>query len=372
MTHAVATQVYDQLRARYCSPPRPGQRLPTEHELVRQFAVSRPTVRAAMERLVNEGLLERFPGKGTFVVDPNSRLVPSRVRELTVALFCRTLKTAEGADWATAAMDRLYEHGAAALTNVTHGDAFRELELLEQAAARRVDGIILHPNAMPAPSPTLRRKIAQLNIGQDTPVVVLADDSHYPCASTVWVDECKAGVLATQHLVEAGHRRIAHVSHQGRPHLAQRSAGYHRALELAGIAPRSEYLLDISAVPHSDRTVQMGRNAAKILLSLPKPPTAIFAYWTEVAAGILMEALDRGLRVPDDLAIIGMDAGMEEPTRSSLPMPISHIWIDMARIGRGAVDELLARIATGSPRRQVMHDVELRLGATTQRAPAGR
>lgn len=362
---STADHIRDQILARYCSPPVPGVRLPAERELMRQFAVSRPTIRTAMAELVQDGYLRRFPGRGTFVLDPEQKSVPVNVRDLTICLLARTLRTAEGTHWLSAAMDQLYLQGAAAMANVTHNDAFRELELLQQAVDRGVDGVVVHPSHMTLDSPTLRRRLQELNVGRTLPLVVLCDPSHYPGATVVWIDEKKAGYAATRHLIDRGHRRIAHIGFPRLRNTALRATGFHEAMGEAGLPVEPDDVIDISAVPHSDLTVQMGRNAARILLSSPRPPSAVFVYWTEVAAGVMFEALDRGLRIPDDLAIVGMDAGVEEPTRSRLPVPITNVWIDMEAIGLAAVNALFAQIGGEPAGSEILLEAVLRQGGTT-------
>ena len=188
---------------------------------------------------------------------------------------------------------------------------------------------------------------------------------HYRGATSVWIDERHAGRIATRHLLELGHRRIAHVSCNRVPPCRKRTEGFQDAMAEAHVPVSPAYVLDIGTVPRTDVSLDMGRNAAKILLSQGEPPTAVFAYWAEVAAGILLEARDRGLRVPEDLAIIGV-AHFQEHTESCLPVPMTQVWFDFPALARRAVRELLKEL-NGEPKgREIRVEPELRPAASTQ------
>lgn len=141
----------------------------------------------------------------------------------------------------------------------------------------------------------------------DVPVVLV--DANHPSLSNlnrVVVDDIEGGRLATQHLIDLGHRRIGYISdHLSTPFnftsSLHRFWGYRSALELAGIEFRSEY--------HGQG--EHGREeacwqAAK-MLQLSEPPTAIFAASDTQAIGVLEAAIQAGLKVPGDLSVIGYD-----------------------------------------------------------------
>lgn len=362
----MASRIREHLRTRYCTPQQHGAQIPPERELMKRYAVSRPTVRNAVADLVADGYLKRFPGRGTFVVDPARKaldpIASPVVRHATVALIARNMLYRESANWLSAAMDELYNRAAAAMTNHTAGDPFREIALLQQAARRHVEGIIVHSNLFAIPSPTVGEQVKTLRLGAAIPTVVLGNNQLIPEATSVWLDEIEAGYVATKHLIDCGHRRIAHIAWPG----SQRDRGYHLAMQEAGLPVPDDYVIDIASVPHSSKTIDMGRNAGKILLAHPQPPTAVFAYWSEVAGGVMLEALSRGMRVPRDLAVIGVDGDIEEPARSLIPMPISRVWIDMAAIGRLAVNELFKELTGAETHgRKVVHPPILEPGPST-------
>ncbi len=133
--------------------------------------------------------------------------------------------------------------------------------------------------------------------------VVLIDDQGLPTAAPwVGVDNRTGASAAVRHLISLGHQRIAHI--QG-PAIYQcsldRAQGYQQALAEANLSPNSALILQ------GDFTIASGRACAETLFTMPERPTAIFAANDHMAWGILEVAEERGLRVPEDVAVVGFD-----------------------------------------------------------------
>ena len=140
---------------------------------------------------------------------------------------------------------------------------------------------------------------------------------------------------AMRHLLELGHRRIAQITGpQGWVATEDRRRGYRAALAAAGILP--DPALEVEVEPE----IGPGRNAALHLLGLPEPPTAIFAFNDNIAIGAIQAARARGMRVPDDVSIVGFDdvelATIVTPALTTVRQPL-------AEMGRTAVS-LLSRL----------------------------
>jgi LacI family transcriptional regulator len=153
---------------------------------------------------------------------------------------------------------------------------------------------------------------------------------------------------AMRHLLGLGHRRIAQITGpRGWVATEERRRGYHAALADAGILP--DPALEVEASPE----IPPGREAAGFLLDLPDPPTAIFAFNDNLAIGVLQAARARGLRVPEDLSVVGFDdvehATVVTPMLTTVRQPL-------AEMGRTAVS-LLVRLLEGQ-RFETLH-VEL-------------
>ena len=136
------------------------------------------------------------------------------------------------------------------------------------------------------------------------PVVFIG--ASVPGALCVRIDDVQVGRTATSHLLDLGHDRIAYVGGDPSEPLnfsapADRRAGWMSALREAGVQPRPEY--DVPGLFTPAGAV----SAAERLLGLDEPPTAVFAASDEMALAVLQVARARGLRVPEDLSVVGVD-----------------------------------------------------------------
>jgi LacI family transcriptional regulator len=143
---------------------------------------------------------------------------------------------------------------------------------------------------------------------------------------------------AVEHLLSLGHRRIGAIAGtRGWYATEERLNGFRTALAGAGL------LLDPELVVYSDWRIPRGTEAARELLSLPDPPTAIFGFNDNVAIGALHAARERGLSVPDDLSVVGFD----DTEQSLIVTPrLTTVSQPLAELGRMGVS-LLTRILDG-------------------------
>jgi LacI family transcriptional regulator len=185
-------------------------------------------------------------------------------------------------------------------------------------------------------------------------------DARHPGMNRVVIDDVAGGRLATQHLIELGHRKIGFVSdYLENPFnfisSRDRYEGYRQALTEAGISLRAEY----------HRQGQHGRERARQmasdLLALPDPPTAIFAASDTQAFGVLEAAENTGLRVPEDVSVIGYD-----DIEIAEYLHLTTIRQPLFILGAKGVELLLDAIANPPPvPRRVLLPVELVIRGTT-------
>ena len=172
-------------------------------------------------------------------------------------------------------------------------------EVLQKVAHRgSVDGLLIF-----SLNPTEKdlKRIKQSNV----PTVLV--ESIQPKLSNIYLDDTAAAREAVEHLIGLGHRKIAYLSthldnSSGTLLSKNRYLGYCQALEAAGIPVNPEYNRQSRWFGIED-----GRRLALEVLQLPDPPTAIFAFMDEMALGVLEAAREMGLRVPDDLSVVGYD-----------------------------------------------------------------
>jgi len=137
----------------------------------------------------------------------------------------------------------------------------------------------------------------------DMPFVVIDQLGGYdPDTPTIDATNWAGGFAATEHLTALGHRRVGIIT--GQKHVQcsdERLDGYRAALGRAGLA------MDESLIREGDFYADGGRRGAAALLDLPEPPTAVFAGSDQQARGVYNEAHSRGLRIPEDLSVVGFD-----------------------------------------------------------------
>jgi LacI family transcriptional regulator len=171
-----------------------------------------------------------------------------------------------------------------------------EEAVVRELLASGVDGVILPPPLCDS------KRIHTVLMKAGALAIAVASASPRPGFLAVRIDDRAAAAAMTRHILSLGHQRVGFI--QGNPDQtasAQRFAGYKTALTEAGIAP------DKSLVTRGLFTYRSGLKAAEQLLSLPKPPTAIFASNDDMGAATVAVAHRHHLDVPKDLTVCGFD-----------------------------------------------------------------
>jgi len=172
----------------------------------------------------------------------------------------------------------------------------RDAYFKNMAVKSKVDGVLLI--SLP-PSDEQAEKFNTSNL----PSVLI--DAFHPDLCCVYPDDTQGGRIATRHLIDLGHKKIAYLSDYlttpFHPSMSLRYQGYRQILDEGGIEFNPEYHIE------GNRGRGHARDMAKKLLSLNDPPTAIFAASDTQAIGILDAAQEMDIRIPDELSIIGYD-----------------------------------------------------------------
>jgi LacI family transcriptional regulator len=253
--------------------------------------------------------------------------------------------------------EALYEQDMRVVLCPTLHEHEREVTLLDRLMHGTTDGAILL-------LPTETSDELKALQAHGFPFVV-ADpryslDEGIPSVSAAHAAGARA---ATDHLLSLGHRRIALVTgDRGWVASEERLIGYQTALAAAGVLPTPELVVD------GDFLMESGYAAANTLLDLAEPPTAIFASNDNMAVGVLHAARARGLRVPDDLSLVGFDdsaqATIVTPLLTTVRQPLEELGrtavslltrlLDRQRVEALRVElatKLVVRDSTAPPRR---------------------
>ncbi|WP_030192679.1 LacI family DNA-binding transcriptional regulator [Streptomyces sp. NRRL S-87] len=170
------------------------------------------------------------------------------------------------------------------------------------------------------------------------------------------------GLAATEHLLELGHRRIAAIGGRKEMLCSQaRIDGYRAALERAGIE------VDRELIRFGDFQHEGGFRRARELLALPEPPTAVFAGSDQQAMGVYEAARQAGLRVPQDLSVIGFDdlpmCGWLSPPLTTVRQPLE----EMGQLAARTLFQLLDGQPLVSPRMELSTELKVRLSTAPPR-----
>jgi LacI family transcriptional regulator len=257
----------------------------------------------------------------------------------TVGLLVGDIENPFFAAVARGLSDVLEPEGYTILLANSDEDLEREERLVETFRARRVDGLVVAPSVA-----TAIPHLADL-VSAGLPLVLFDRPVRGLKADVVMVDNKHGARTAVEHLVRLGHRRIGLVSDQ--PEIAtsaERIQGYRAALAAAEV-PLDERLIALTGSTQAD-----GYRGAQALLRERRRPTAIFTANNMMSIGTLLALRDLGLRIPEDVALVGFD---DFEWTTLIEPPLTVVRQPVQEIGRQAGERLLARMRgdASAPRR---------------------
>ncbi|GAB1438463.1 ribose operon transcriptional repressor RbsR [Providencia sp.] len=223
-----------------------------------------------------------------------------------------------------------YERGYSLILCNTEGDLQRMDHSLETLLQKRVDGLLIMCTEVQGPSKDVFSRYPSVP-------TVMMDWSPFESGGDIIQDNSfLGGEIATRHLIEAGFTRIACIAGpQDKSPARARYQGFMRSMEQAKIAVNDDYII------FSDFEFAGGFNSMNKLLELPIPPQAIFAGNDAMAVGAYQAIFQKGMKVPDDISIIGYDDIDLSPYM--IP-PLTTIHQPKDKLGQQAVNQLIYRM----------------------------
>ena len=329
-------QIGDALRAKISSAGyAPGEKLPHDAELSKQFQVSRLTIIKALRQLEIEGLVERKAGSGTYVGAPD-RTVPHSFGLLIPNL-------GQGEIWEPICMG-MARSGNASNQTLIWGNTFTDisdkeiqaLEVCRTFIAKKVDGVFFAPLELLTHTDEVNQRIVALLDEARIPIILL-DRSIRPFPEPtqhdlVGIDNWREGFRLAKYLLGLGCSTLGFVLRPGSaPTVEARIAGLSEALRQHGVAMPPDWVLRIDPTD---------RHGVQEWLKRVHPDGVLCA--TDYTAGQLMHTLaDLGLAVPSDLRLVGFD---DVKYASILPVPLTTLRQPCAEIGAAAMRAMLARL----------------------------
>jgi DNA-binding LacI/PurR family transcriptional regulator len=309
---------------------RVGERLPSERTLAASTGMTVMTVRQALGVLAEKGLISRQQGRGTFVTLPDSSQSDAKVGTIFVlGLGSNYGGLRHPVNWQVRMLrfrgivDAAFRSGLTLQTEPELNLDAPPRQLI--GVLRQSGGLILHEELLPE---SVLMGLHQLGM----PIVAINCYHGLACCSRIEVDSREGALLAMQHLQNLGHERVGLIMGDPRKRsMRDRMAGCVDALAIA------DMLVDDDLILQEPRgLIEDGEAAARKLLALPNPPTAIFAASDNRALGVLQAAKDLGIDVPGKLAVVGCDdiheASTSTPALSTVHNPLYETGAEAIRL----------------------------------------
>lgn len=334
-----------------------GSKIPSESAFQKTYDVSRHTIRLAFSELVNEGYLLKKQGSGTYVHDgylnehiKSNKTIGVITTYVSDYIFPSIIRGIE---------DELSQEQYSLMLSSTHNNVNKEKISLESMLNQHVDGIIIEPTKSSLLNPNLNYyvKIIQKKI----PLLMLHAKYDELDVPAITMDDFKAGKIATDHLINLGHEKIALITksddHQGK----KRLKGYVNALNENELSFESEHVIS-----YETETMDELPNRVQKVINGPSSPTAFVCYNDQIAVLLIKKLLAMGKKVPDDFSVVSIDNSYLSTTLPSLQLTsVNHPKEEMGKV---AAKWMLEAIENKSfDKSPIVFEPELVIGNSTKK-----
>ena len=246
-------------------------------------------------------------------------------RTLTIGLVIPDITNPYYGEMAQAVEEVSFEHGYTVILAHSSHLPERELRYSQVLRSKHVDGAIFLP---------VTPDLEPLRVLQQAGIAVVVLERLVPGYPCIVADEHHAGFLATQHLLDLGHRRIGCIAMAGdSTSSTARAEGYRTALLDAGILPERNLVVEC------EYGYGAGETAAHQFLQMPQRPTAVVAHNDLMAIGAMKAFTEAGLKIPTDISVVGFD---DIAAASYVQPPLTTIAFPKRQMGKAAIELLLS------------------------------
>jgi DNA-binding LacI/PurR family transcriptional regulator len=308
-------------------------------DIARAAKVSHPTVSRALS---NSPLVKGETAKRIRQIAASLGYRPSAIarslatkKTKTIGVVVTSIADPFIADVVSGVEEAANDHGYSVFLANSNANPDREVRVVHSFHERRVDGILVTASRVGALYVPL---LSQLKV----PIVLI--NNQHPDETdhfiySVTIDNIKASTQVMRHLIGLGHKRIAYIGDRGGFQSdIERLAGYRQALASA------EYPFLPELVVHGDGKPGGGEQAMESLLALANPPTAVFCYNDMSALGALRALHSHGIKIPEELSVVGFDDLAIASYTSPLLTTVSQPKQQMGRMAMEIMIKLLSRI----------------------------
>ncbi|MGJ7922670.1 GntR family transcriptional regulator [Neobacillus sp. LXY-4] len=323
----------------------PNQKIASESELMKQFDVSRHTVRVAIGELVSEGWLYTEQGAGTFCTDRalnQQEAPPSSPKKIAIIttyisdyIFPSIIRGAES---------EISKKGYHVSLFSTNNDHENEKRILETIITQRFDGVIIEATKSATSNPNLNYYLNLESLGIPYIMINAYYDELEPVS--VVVDDENGGYLQTEHLIKLGHRNIAGFFKTDDLQGVKRMKGFIKALREYGIPINPKNIITYTT---SEKTVKPAECLKSMLESSQEKPSGLVCYNDELVMRLLDVIRKKELNVPEDISIVGFDNSFLAEVSEVKLTTIEH---PKSELGKMAAKMILEMIAKGKGSKQ--------------------
>lgn len=345
----------------------PGSRVPTEQEWARLFSVSRITSRNALDQAARQGLIERHPGRGSFVRREAQRILSQERhgKHRVIGIIQPDLSDTFGLEFFRHLQALAHEEGILTTTGISNDRSEVENELIGEFLDAGVEGLVVKP----VHDETFNNQILKL-IVDGYPIVLLDRYLRDVSCPNVVSDNLTGAYEGMNYLYAQGHREIGVLSRPigSTTALLDRQQGVMRSVMEHGARLKDEWFLrDLpdDSQNHPEQLTEVQRRI-RTLLTKHREITAIFCLKHTFVPCVEMVAHDLGLSIPEELSLISFDSPMRYNQRVK---PLTHLRQNEARMAAEALEALRLAMAGKPDRRTRTVPVDLIIGETTGPAP---
>ncbi|MGD8236692.1 MAG: GntR family transcriptional regulator [Chromatiales bacterium] len=298
-------------------------KLPGERALAKELGYSYMTIRKAIENLVDEGVLYKVPTKGTYINNDRE----SRKKTQTIGYFLdSSIESGISSPYYSLIFKALEKEATRNDYSLMYFSDVGEDKL--DKTVSKLDGVIA------TCLPRIENVIHELK--QSLPLVVIDNSSIDKAIPSVIIDNFNAEVESVNYVCSLGHKRIGFMTGLEDSDIGRdRCAGYRSGLSNNGIQ------FDDTLVFHGNYSFESGFSGAEYFLSLKHPPTTIICANDSMALGVMRKLCLEGLKVPDDMSVIGFD---DIEIAAQIIPPLTTIAAPVDRIAKHAFSMLMQSI----------------------------
>jgi len=311
-----------------------GDPILSENKLARKYKISRVTVRRAILELVNKNVLFTERGKGTFIANPYNlnKNDNQPILTKTIGLIIPTINVSYFSDIARGVEDVGNKKEYHTIFCNSDSKLEKEEAYMKQLHTKKIEGLIISPTRY-----SYKNRYWKRLIRSRIPFVIVDALVNGLDADCVLTDDVNGSYKAVKHLISLGHRRIGHIRGTRNVSTAEdRMKGYKKAIL------DSDLVFDEDLIHGNNFSKsRYGYLAMEKFLKMSQRPTAIFTANDTLALGAYEAIIKAGLRVPEDIALVGY-ADLTESRR--MDIPLTTVYQPGYEMGKAACERLIEKI----------------------------